>query len=94
MIKLTVLYKNRMEAAQIYKTEKYADLAKKLKKRGYQVKVLAAEVGAEVGFVAESEYIILIQLSVGERKNKLGPENNSRSSREILKLDMAKMEPK
>ena len=43
-IDLTVPYESRMEAAQIYKTEKYADLASILKSEGYQVKVLAAEI--------------------------------------------------
>ena len=59
-----------MEAAQIFKTEKYADLASSLKREGYQVKVLAAEIGAR-GFVGASAYNLMKQLSVeGREKNR------------------------
>ena len=60
-----------MEAAQIYKTEKFADLAENLKKEGYQVKVLTAEVGAR-GFVGESANSLLKQLSVVGKEKKQG----------------------
>ena len=58
MIELTVPYENRMEAAQIYKTEKYADLANNVRREGYQVKVFAAEVGVR-GFVGTSAYSLM-----------------------------------
>ena len=66
MIELTVPYESRMEAAQIYKTEKYADLANNLKREGYQAKVLAAEIGAR-GFVGASAYNLMKQLSIEGR---------------------------
>ena len=71
MIELTVPYENRMEVAQTYKTKKYADLAKNLRREGYQVQVLAAEVGAR-GFVGESAYSLLKQLSIaGKEKTRV-----------------------
>ena len=67
MIELTVPYENRMEAAQIYKAEKYADLANDLKGEGYRVKVLPVEIGAR-GFVGTSAYNLMKQLSIEGRK--------------------------
>ena len=59
-----------IEAAQIYKTEKYADHASSLKRESYQVKVLAAEIGARV-FVGVSAYNLMKQLSIeGREKNR------------------------
>ena len=67
MIELTVPYESRMEEAQMYKTEKYADLASSLKSEGYQAKVLATEIGAR-GFIGGSAYNLMKQLSVEGRE--------------------------
>ena len=68
IIEPTVPYESKMQAAQIYKIEKYADLANSLKKKIYQVKVLAAEIGAR-GFVGASAYNLMKKLSI-ERREK------------------------
>ena len=67
LIKLTVPYESRMEEAHIYKTEKYASLARSLRESGYQVRVLAIELGAR-GFVGTSAYDLMKQLSVSGKK--------------------------
>ena len=67
LIELTVPYESRMEEAHIYKTEKYASLAKSLRESGFQAKVLAVEIGAR-GFVGTSAYDLMKQLSVSGKK--------------------------
>ena len=67
LIVLTVPYESRMEEAHIYKTEKYAGLAKSLRRSGFQATVLAIEIGAR-GFVGTSAYDLMRQLSVSGRK--------------------------
>ena len=46
MVKLAVLYENRMEEAHIYKREKYLNLIKELDGAGYKAVVMLVEVGA------------------------------------------------
>ena len=67
LIELTVPYESRMEEAHIYKTEKYAGLARSLRESGFQAKVLAIEIGAR-GFVGTSAYDLMKQLSVSGKK--------------------------
>ena len=78
MIELTVPYENRMEATQTYKTENYSDLANHLRRQGYQVKILAVEVGAR-GFVGESAYNLMKQLSIAGREKTQSSESHGRS---------------
>ena len=62
-----VLYETRLESAHVFKTEKYMDLADKLKMSGFQTKVLAVEVGAR-GFVGASAYSLMKQLPISGRE--------------------------
>ena len=84
-----------MEASQIYKTKKYADLTNSLKREGYQVKVLAAEIGAR-GFVGASALYLMKQLSIEgrEKTRALKAMAEAAASREMLKLDLVKEEQK
>ena len=66
LIELTVPYESRIEAAHIYKTEKYADLAQSLRNAGFQARVHAIEVGAR-GFVGASAYDLMKRLSISGR---------------------------
>ena len=63
LIELTVPYESRIEAAHLFKTEKYADLAKSLREDGFKTKVFAIEVGAR-GFIGSSAYSLMKQLSI------------------------------
>ena len=67
LIELTVPYESRMDEANIFKTEKYASLAKSLMESGFKTKVLAIEIGAR-GFVGASAYNLMKQLSVSGKK--------------------------
>ena len=67
LIELTVPYESRIEAAHIFKTEKYSDLANNLKTAGFKAKVIAVEIGAR-GFIGKSAYSLMKQLSVPSRK--------------------------
>ena len=63
MIELTVPYEARIEEANIYKKEKYLDLGRELKKKGYESEILPIEIGAR-GFVGASAYNLLTKLSL------------------------------
>ena len=51
------------------------------------------EIGAR-GFVEASAYNLMKQLSIEETGKNQSPEDNSRSSREMFKLDLVKEEQK
>ena len=67
MVELTVPYESRIEHQHQYKMAKYEDLAGRIKKEGYTVKVLAVEVGAR-GFVGASVFSLLTQFGIKGRK--------------------------
>ena len=67
LIELTVPYESRMDEANIYKTEKYASLAKSLMEAGFRARVLAIEIGAR-GFVGASAYTLMKELSISGKK--------------------------
>ena len=69
LIELTVPYESRIEAAHLFKTEKYADLAKSLREDGFKTKVFAIEVGAR-GFIGSSAYSLMKQLSISGKSMK------------------------
>ena len=69
LVELTVPYESRLEEANIYKREKYADLIRELSSKGYKARTFAVEVGAR-GFVGKSVYNLLSQLNISSRSKK------------------------
>ena len=92
MIELTVPYESRIEEQHRFKSEKYSDVAKKLKKdAGIRARVIAVEVGAR-GFATASAYDLCKQLGLKGQARARAVEEPRRGGRKGILLALEQEE--